>query len=47
MPGKSGTEAMTEFHATGRKLPCPVIAMTGNVDKDSVDEYKYVAFSVL
>jgi CheY-like chemotaxis protein len=37
MPGKSGMDVMKEI--TG-PLPCPVIAMTGNVDKDSVNEYK-------
>jgi CheY-like chemotaxis protein len=39
MPGKSGIDVMKEIAGP---LPCPVIAMTGNVDKDSVNEYKYV-----
>jgi CheY-like chemotaxis protein len=39
MPGKSGLDVMKEL---GQALPFPIIAMTGNVDKDSVDEYKCV-----
>ena len=37
MPGKSGVEVMREV---GGRPPFPVVAMTGNVDKDSVDTYK-------
>ncbi len=39
MPGKSGIEVMQEL---GHTPPCPVIAMTGNVDVDSVQLYRYV-----
>lgn len=34
-----GLEVMQEI---GRHPPIPVIAMTGNVDRDSVEEYRYV-----
>jgi CheY-like chemotaxis protein len=37
MPGKSGIEVMREL---GEAPPFPVVAMTGNVDRDSVDEYR-------
>ena len=38
MPGKSGLEVMAE---AAKPLPFPVIAMTGNVDVESVATYKY------
>ena len=39
MPGKSGLDVMRE----AAPLPSiPIIAMTGNVDVDSVNEYRYV-----
>lgn len=37
MPIKSGVEVMREF---GPVTPFPVVAMTGNVDRDSVEEYR-------
>jgi CheY-like chemotaxis protein len=39
MPGKSGLDVMKEL---GKAPPFPVIAMTGNVDNESIDEYKCV-----
>jgi CheY-like chemotaxis protein len=39
MPGKSGLDVMQE---APRPLPFPVVAMTGNVDKESLEEYKCV-----
>lgn len=35
MPGKSGLEVMEEI-----KPDIPVVAMTGNVDRDSIEEYR-------
>lgn len=37
MPGKSGTDVM---RALGGKTPIPIVAMTGIVDKDSVEVYR-------
>ncbi len=42
MPGRTGTDVVKACTAATGALPCPVVAMTGNVDKDSVEEYKYV-----
>ena len=39
-PGKSGLEVMAE---AAKPLPFPVIAMTGNVDVESVASYRYSA----
>jgi CheY-like chemotaxis protein len=38
MPGKSGLDVMQE---APRPLPFPVVAMTGNVDKESLEEYRW------
>lgn len=40
MPGKSGIDVMKACQSHGITLPFPVVAMTGNVDVDSVAVYK-------
>ena len=37
MPGMSGMEVLREY---GKAPPFPVVAMTGNVDVDSVAAYR-------
>ena len=39
MPGMSGMDVMKTY---GKPTPFPVVAMTGNVDVDSVDAYRFV-----
>ena len=39
MPGMSGMDVMKTY---GKPTPFPVVAMTGNVDVDSVNAYRFV-----
>ena len=42
MPGKSGVDVVRELQ--GRMPPFPIVAMTGHVDTDAQDEFRYSLF---